>query len=116
MPKGGMGLWDIRSYIKRLQAKDYLVKVIVMTRDMYACASSMVYKYDFNNVAHAMDDMIIAYKHIFSNLERFNDIIVVSYESLVFQKESTINWLSECLNITLKTDVYIRNENKKWIK
>ena len=118
MPKGGPGWWAIDTAVERLTAYGYLSTVIVMHRDVFATASSQVYKYadSIPTFETAVDEIRLAYKHIYDRLlvGGICRVVPVTYESLVFQKRETLLGLTILLGRPVFSDVDITNENAKW--
>lgn len=106
---------DIVSLITDLREKDYKVKAIVVTRELYPAVESQMKWRHVDSRSDGRKNVQAAYLHIFAQLGRVGiPFVVASYEALVNYPEAQDYLLKE-LGIPLparRLDTW--DGNKKW--
>ena len=106
---------DIRGMIESLEARDYKVTAIVVTREPHAALQSQLKWRHVSNRAAGMANIEKAYRHIFTQLDTAGiHFVVTSYESLVNYSEA-----QDLLLRQLKLDVPaerlpVWDSNRNW--
>ncbi len=105
---------DIKKMYNKLVEEKYDVTVIVTTRDMSCMIKSQINAPHILSEEEGIKNISDAYLFIFSLINELKvKYYVVSYESLILHQESTINYLSSLIGISL-SPIEFRNENIKW--
>ncbi len=115
IPHGGH-IPNLVEILQRMQQAGYTVRMVVMVRDMFACAHSQVRAGHVQDVVAAMANIINAYRLIATTITRVScPAHFVPYEALILHPEA-IPEMVGCLGLTLDRPVSITDENAKYYR
>lgn len=106
---------DIKNMVDSLEARQYEVTGIVITREPYAALQSQLKWHHVKNLATGITNIEKAYKYIFSQLEKANiHFVMTSYEALVNYPEAQDLLLQQLTLELPETRLPVWDGNKKW--
>ena len=113
VPHGAWRLPDIQDMRRRLKHRGYEATVIIMSRDWYPTASSIVKYHPPETMNEAYDSIQNAYRFIFASIDGL-PYELVNYEALVLSADDVIQSLFGRLGLPSPGDVDIYNGNEKY--